>query len=249
MQWDNWSYIGAVPHQVTPIPKHDNLCCLPVNSWYFTALLTIHGRNSILQWKSRTAMLHRCKMTQGTCQAGKAAWAVPVCRTAEYGSDSLLWSSHLDPVCPCSGSQSLICRFLLSNTGSKCKAVSSTSVAGSCTYARFTFSTNSQHLLYSVCLQRAWDYVLKCKTNMRPHRGFVKQLSDWETKIYGTMITDISEPNYWQVAKRAPGGERHLPVRTTASAEGYLNTEKRSQCNGKTFLFSSVLFWVKFWHH
>ncbi|KFV53211.1 Serine/threonine/tyrosine-interacting-like 1, partial [Gavia stellata] len=50
--------------------------------------------------------------------------------------------------------------------------------------------------LLSFCLQRAWDYVLKCKTNMRPHRGFVKQLSDWETQIYGTTITDISEPNY-----------------------------------------------------
>ncbi|NWH57719.1 STYL1 protein, partial [Geococcyx californianus] len=45
-------------------------------------------------------------------------------------------------------------------------------------------------------LKRAWDYILKCKTNMRPHRGFVKQLSDWETKIYGATITDISEPNY-----------------------------------------------------
>ncbi|KAK4812256.1 hypothetical protein QYF61_012931 [Mycteria americana] len=45
-------------------------------------------------------------------------------------------------------------------------------------------------------LKRAWNYVLKCKTNMRPHRGFVKQLSDWETQIYGTTITDVSEPNY-----------------------------------------------------
>ncbi|NXW59693.1 STYL1 protein, partial [Eurystomus gularis] len=45
-------------------------------------------------------------------------------------------------------------------------------------------------------LKRAWDYVLKCKMNVRPHRGFVKQLSDWETRIYRTMITDISEPNY-----------------------------------------------------
>ncbi|KFR01271.1 Serine/threonine/tyrosine-interacting-like 1, partial [Nipponia nippon] len=50
--------------------------------------------------------------------------------------------------------------------------------------------------LLSFCLQRAWDYVLKCKMNMRPHRGFVKQLSDWETQIYGTTITDVSEPNY-----------------------------------------------------
>ncbi|KAM6315535.1 serine/threonine/tyrosine-interacting-like protein 1 [Podargus strigoides] len=45
-------------------------------------------------------------------------------------------------------------------------------------------------------LKKAWDYVLKCQTNMRPHRGFVKQLSDWETKIYRTTITDVSEPNY-----------------------------------------------------
>ncbi|KFQ88941.1 Serine/threonine/tyrosine-interacting-like 1, partial [Phoenicopterus ruber ruber] len=45
-------------------------------------------------------------------------------------------------------------------------------------------------------LKRAWDYVLKCKTNMRPHRGFVKQLSDWETRIYGTTVTDVSEPDY-----------------------------------------------------
>uniref|UniRef100_A0A8C8ADP7 Serine/threonine/tyrosine-interacting-like protein 1 n=1 Tax=Otus sunia TaxID=257818 RepID=A0A8C8ADP7_9STRI len=50
--------------------------------------------------------------------------------------------------------------------------------------------------LLSFCLQRAWDYVLKCKMNVRPHRAFVKQLSDWETQIYGTTITDISEPNY-----------------------------------------------------
>ncbi|KFU95883.1 Serine/threonine/tyrosine-interacting-like 1, partial [Chaetura pelagica] len=48
----------------------------------------------------------------------------------------------------------------------------------------------------SLCSQRAWNYLLKCKTNMRPHRGFVKQLSDWETRIYGTTITDISEPRY-----------------------------------------------------
>ncbi|XP_013045465.3 serine/threonine/tyrosine-interacting-like protein 1 isoform X1 [Anser cygnoides] len=45
-------------------------------------------------------------------------------------------------------------------------------------------------------LKKAWDHVLKCKENMRPHRGFVKQLSDWEARIYGTTITDISEPNY-----------------------------------------------------
>ncbi|XP_037736310.1 serine/threonine/tyrosine-interacting-like protein 1 isoform X4 [Chelonia mydas] len=42
----------------------------------------------------------------------------------------------------------------------------------------------------------AWKYIQKCKTNMRPNRGFVQQLSDWESQIYGSAITDISEPHY-----------------------------------------------------
>ncbi|NXH13129.1 STYL1 protein, partial [Bucco capensis] len=45
-------------------------------------------------------------------------------------------------------------------------------------------------------LKRAWSYTLRCKANMRPHRGFVKQLSDWEAQIYRSTVTDISEPNY-----------------------------------------------------
>ncbi|XP_010021160.1 PREDICTED: serine/threonine/tyrosine-interacting-like protein 1, partial [Nestor notabilis] len=45
-------------------------------------------------------------------------------------------------------------------------------------------------------LKRAWNYVLKCKTNMRPHQGFVKQLLEWETRIYSTTVTDISELSY-----------------------------------------------------
>ncbi|XP_057271478.1 serine/threonine/tyrosine-interacting-like protein 1 [Pezoporus wallicus] len=45
-------------------------------------------------------------------------------------------------------------------------------------------------------LKGAWSYVLKCKTNMRPHQGFVKQLLDWETKMYKTTVTDISELDY-----------------------------------------------------
>ncbi|XP_014731998.1 PREDICTED: serine/threonine/tyrosine-interacting-like protein 1 isoform X1 [Sturnus vulgaris] len=45
-------------------------------------------------------------------------------------------------------------------------------------------------------LQRAWKYLLKCKMNMRPNRGFVEQLSAWENQIYGCPVTDISEPNY-----------------------------------------------------
>ncbi|XP_052544398.1 serine/threonine/tyrosine-interacting-like protein 1 [Tympanuchus pallidicinctus] len=49
---------------------------------------------------------------------------------------------------------------------------------------------------FQFSLKKAWNHVLKCKTNVRPHRGFVKQLSDWEAQIYGTTITDVSEPNY-----------------------------------------------------
>ncbi|NWQ81569.1 STYL1 protein, partial [Columbina picui] len=45
-------------------------------------------------------------------------------------------------------------------------------------------------------LKKAWKYVLRCKMNMRPHQGFVKQLSDWETKIYGITLTNVSELNY-----------------------------------------------------
>ncbi|NXP23455.1 STYL1 protein, partial [Scytalopus superciliaris] len=45
-------------------------------------------------------------------------------------------------------------------------------------------------------LKGAWDYLLKCKPSMRPHRGFVEQLSAWESQMYGSPITDISEPNY-----------------------------------------------------
>ncbi|XP_066057821.1 LOW QUALITY PROTEIN: serine/threonine/tyrosine-interacting-like protein 1 [Chamaea fasciata] len=45
-------------------------------------------------------------------------------------------------------------------------------------------------------LQVSWKYLLNCKMNMRPNRGFVEQLSAWETQIYGWPITDISESKY-----------------------------------------------------
>ncbi|NWT81065.1 STYL1 protein, partial [Lanius ludovicianus] len=45
-------------------------------------------------------------------------------------------------------------------------------------------------------LQRAWKYLLKCQMNIRPHPGFMEQLSAWETQIYGAPATDISGPNY-----------------------------------------------------
>ncbi|XP_067255298.1 serine/threonine/tyrosine-interacting-like protein 1 [Chanodichthys erythropterus] len=50
------------------------------------------------------------------------------------------------------------------------------------------------HLKYT--LKEAWNHIQQCKANMRPNRGFVQQLSDWELHTVGTRVTDISEPNY-----------------------------------------------------
>nr|XP_033777248.1 serine/threonine/tyrosine-interacting-like protein 1 [Geotrypetes seraphini] len=49
---------------------------------------------------------------------------------------------------------------------------------------------------YRWTLQAAWNHVQKCRNNMRPNRGFVKQLSDWEMQIHRVAVTDISDPNY-----------------------------------------------------
>lgn len=45
-------------------------------------------------------------------------------------------------------------------------------------------------------LKRSWAYVKKCKNNMRPNRGFVAQLLEWEKIVLGDFITDISDPLY-----------------------------------------------------
>ncbi|XP_067085043.1 serine/threonine/tyrosine-interacting-like protein 1 [Osmerus mordax] len=50
------------------------------------------------------------------------------------------------------------------------------------------------HLKYT--LKEAWQHVLRCRTNMRPNRGFVEQLSDWELKTLGRRITDVAEPHF-----------------------------------------------------
>ncbi|XP_016394599.1 serine/threonine/tyrosine-interacting-like protein 1 isoform X2 [Sinocyclocheilus rhinocerous] len=50
------------------------------------------------------------------------------------------------------------------------------------------------HLKYT--LKEAWNHIQQCKANMKPNRGFVQQLSDWELQTLGKMVTDISEPNY-----------------------------------------------------
>lgn len=47
-----------------------------------------------------------------------------------------------------------------------------------------------------VSLKEAYNHVKKCKTNMQPTRGFIEQLSRWEEKVFGSIVTDISEPDY-----------------------------------------------------
>uniref|UniRef100_A0ABI7WEX8 Serine/threonine/tyrosine interacting like 1 n=1 Tax=Felis catus TaxID=9685 RepID=A0ABI7WEX8_FELCA len=45
-------------------------------------------------------------------------------------------------------------------------------------------------------LKKSWAYVKKCKTNMRPNRGLVAQLSEWEKVVLGDRVTDILDPLY-----------------------------------------------------
>ncbi|XP_071783088.1 serine/threonine/tyrosine-interacting-like protein 1 [Centroberyx gerrardi] len=75
------------------------------------------------------------------------------------------------------GSRVLICS---SHGISRCSAV--------------TIAFLMHHLKHT--LQEAWEYVLKCKNNMRPNRGFVQQLSDWELHTMGKTLTDVSEPHF-----------------------------------------------------
>ncbi|XP_045399045.1 serine/threonine/tyrosine-interacting-like protein 1 isoform X3 [Lemur catta] len=45
-------------------------------------------------------------------------------------------------------------------------------------------------------MKRSWAYVKKCKNNMRPNRGLVTQLLEWEKIVLGNLITDITDPLY-----------------------------------------------------
>uniref|UniRef100_A0A8C8ZPV5 Serine/threonine/tyrosine interacting like 1 n=1 Tax=Prolemur simus TaxID=1328070 RepID=A0A8C8ZPV5_PROSS len=45
-------------------------------------------------------------------------------------------------------------------------------------------------------MKRSWAYVKKCKNNMRPNRGLVTQLLQWEKIVLGNLITDITDPLY-----------------------------------------------------
>ncbi|XP_068747590.1 serine/threonine/tyrosine-interacting-like protein 1 isoform X2 [Montipora capricornis] len=45
-------------------------------------------------------------------------------------------------------------------------------------------------------LKDSYNHVKKCRKNMQPTRGFIEQLSRWEEKLFGSIVTDITEPNY-----------------------------------------------------
>ncbi|GFO35937.1 serine/threonine/tyrosine-interacting-like protein 1 [Plakobranchus ocellatus] len=49
---------------------------------------------------------------------------------------------------------------------------------------------------YNWTLAEAYSHVLKCCPKMRPNRGFIEQLSQWEEQVLGAKTTDISDPNY-----------------------------------------------------
>lgn len=51
-------------------------------------------------------------------------------------------------------------------------------------------------VFYKWSLQEAHKHLLACKSNMRPHRSFVHQLSKWEKSIFEETITDIADPNF-----------------------------------------------------
>ncbi|XP_077995353.1 serine/threonine/tyrosine-interacting-like protein 1 [Glandiceps talaboti] len=51
--------------------------------------------------------------------------------------------------------------------------------------------------LYKWSLQDAYNHVQRCKMNIRPNRGFVEQLSRWETEVHdGETLTNVADPNY-----------------------------------------------------
>nr|XP_056721342.1 serine/threonine/tyrosine-interacting-like protein 1 [Euleptes europaea] len=81
-----------------------------------------------------------------------------------------------------------ICHFIDSHKGRV--LVFSLSGISRCSTVAVAYLMHTHHLT----LMKAWSCIQKCKANMRPNRGFVQQLSQWERHIYMTAITDISEP-------------------------------------------------------
>ncbi|XP_059912395.1 serine/threonine/tyrosine-interacting-like protein 1 isoform X4 [Gadus macrocephalus] len=86
-----------------------------------------------------------------------------------------------------------ICVFIGSHV-KKGSPVMVTSTHGISRCSAATIAFLMHHFKYP--LEDAWKYLKKCKSNMRPNRGFVQQLSDWELHTTGQRSTDISEPNF-----------------------------------------------------
>ncbi|XP_048838912.1 serine/threonine/tyrosine-interacting-like protein 1 isoform X1 [Brienomyrus brachyistius] len=91
------------------------------------------------------------------------------------------------------GSFERVCIFIGSyiNAGSSVLIFSSRGVSR-CSAVTMAFLLHQMKFT----LKEAWALVLRCKTNMRPNRGFVQQLSDWELCTLGVRKTSIAEPNY-----------------------------------------------------
>jgi len=45
-------------------------------------------------------------------------------------------------------------------------------------------------------LKDAWSHLVSCCPTIRPNRGFMQQLSQWEEELLGNKITDIADPKY-----------------------------------------------------
>ncbi|XP_036975578.1 serine/threonine/tyrosine-interacting-like protein 1 isoform X1 [Acanthopagrus latus] len=86
-----------------------------------------------------------------------------------------------------------ICSFIDThiNMGSKVLIVSR---QGRSRCSAVTIAFLMHHLKYT--LEQACTHLLKCRPSMRPNRGFMQQLSDWEFHKTGTKVTDISEPHF-----------------------------------------------------
>nr|XP_023675168.1 serine/threonine/tyrosine-interacting-like protein 1 isoform X3 [Paramormyrops kingsleyae] len=91
------------------------------------------------------------------------------------------------------GSFERVCLFIGSylNAGSSVLICSSRGISR-CSAVVMAFLLH--HMKFT--LKEAWALVLRCKTNMRPNRGFVQQLSDWELCTLGVRKTSIAEPYY-----------------------------------------------------
>ncbi|XP_013992881.1 serine/threonine/tyrosine-interacting-like protein 1 isoform X2 [Salmo salar] len=116
------------------------------------------------------------------------------CHMFEKGNHTILHINVSDSVeADLYSSFERICVFIASrlNTGSAVLIFSSHGISR-CSAAAMAFLLH--HLKYT--LGEAWEHVLQCKTNMRPNRGFVQQLSDWELHTLGRRMTDIAEPRY-----------------------------------------------------